>query len=285
MKIVGEAAWRSCRQLQVVHLPDTVVSLLHGAFRCCRALRVIIAPGCQHFGPEVFEECCSLTQIGVTQCPDNLLAPQAQLRPRVFQGCTALQHLDLGKKGQGSTNLNRSLPDCCFLEAGIVALYLPADFNRIGTAACVSCQQLRTVDLSQTSVIEILGSTFAHCSQLQQLSLSRNLRIQSKKPFLSAPRCKKSASHHPCFTLLGVLLQAVRSFEQFVNKGKAKHGEVHMPGSMPLTNASNWTSPNGSDSCRQMPMTNGETTSKQPHAKLAKRMTVGMDCSSAVSIL
>ena len=46
--------------------------------------------------------------------------------------------------------------------------------------------------------------------------------------------------------------------------------EVHMPGSMPLTNASNWTSPNGSDSCRQMPMTNGETTSKQPHAKLAK---------------
>ena len=183
MRIVGEAAWRSCRQLQVVHLPDTVVSLLHGAFSCCRALRVVIAPGCQHFGPKVFEECCSLTQIGVTQCPDNILAPQAQLRPRVFQGCTALQHLDLGKKGRGSNNLSRSLPDCCFLEAGIVALYLPSDFNRIGTAACVSCQQLQTVDLSQTDVIEILGSTFAHCSQLQQLSLSRNLRIIEQEAF------------------------------------------------------------------------------------------------------
>ena len=183
MRIVGEAAWRSCRQLQVVHLPDTVVSLLHGAFSRCRALRVVIAPGCQYFGPKVFEECCSLTQIGATQCPDNILAPQAQLRPRVFQGCTALQHLDLGKKGQGSTNLNRSLPDCCFLEAGIVALYLPSDFNRIGTAACVSCQQLQTVDLSQTDVIEILGSTFAHCSQLQQLSLSRNLRIIEQEAF------------------------------------------------------------------------------------------------------
>ena len=32
VKIVGEAAWRSCRQLQIVHLPDTVVSLLHGAW-------------------------------------------------------------------------------------------------------------------------------------------------------------------------------------------------------------------------------------------------------------
>ena len=50
--------------------------------------------------------------------------------------------------------------------------------------ACVSCQQLRTVDLSQTSVIEILDSTFAHCSQLQQLSLSRNLRIIEQEAFL-----------------------------------------------------------------------------------------------------
>ena len=268
----------------MVQLPETV-SLLHGAFRCCRALRVVIAPGCQHFGPKVFEECCSLTQIGVTQCPDNILAPQAQLRPGVFQGRTALQHLNLGKKGQDSANPNRSLPDCCFLEAGIVALYLPSDFNRVGAAACVSCQQLRTVDLSQTKVIEILGSTFAHCSQLQQLSLSRNLRIIEQEAFSSAPSCKKSASHHPCFTLLGVLLQAVRSFEHFVNKEKAKHGEVQMPGSMPLTNASNWTSPNGSDSYRQMPMTNGETTSKQPHTKLAKQMTVGMDCYSAVNFV
>ena len=30
---------------------------------------------------------------------------------------------------------------------------------------------------------------------------------------------------------------------------------------------------------------NGETTSKQSHAKLAKQMTVGMDCCSAVSSL
>ena len=184
MRIVGEAAWRSCRQLQVVHLPDTVVSLLHGAFSRCRVLRVVTAPGCQHFGTKVFEECCSLTQIGVTQCPGNILAPQAQLRPRVFQGCTALQHLDLGKSGCGPTHPNRSLPDCCFLEAGIVALFLPSDFNRIGTAACVSCQQLQTVDLSQTCISELLGSTFAYCSQLQQLSLPQNLRIIEQEAFL-----------------------------------------------------------------------------------------------------
>ena len=198
MRIVGEAAWRSCRQLQVVHLPDTVVSLLHGAFSRCRATRVVIAPGCQHFGAKVFEECCSLTQIGVTQCPGNILAPQAQLRPRVFQGCTALQRLDLVRKGA----VLHILTEVCLTaasEAGIVALYLPSDFNRIGTAACVSCQQLQTVDLSQARVSELLGSTFAHCSQLQQLSLPKIYESLSKKPFSNAPRCKKSASHHPFF--------------------------------------------------------------------------------------
>ena len=184
IRVVGEAAWRSCRRLQVVHLPETVVSLLHGAFSRCQVLRVVTAPGCKHFGTKVFEECCSLTQTGTTQYPGNILAPQAQLRPRAFQGCTALRHLNLGTSECGPAYPNRCLPDCCFLEAGIVALSLPPDFNRIGLAACASCQQLQTVDLSQTDVIEILGSTFAHCSQLQQLSLSRNLQIIEQEAFL-----------------------------------------------------------------------------------------------------
>ena len=222
MRIVGEAAWRSCRQLQVVQLPETVVSLLHGAFRYCRALRVVIVPGCQHFGPKVFEECCSLTQIGVTQRPDNILAPQAQLRPRVFQGCTALQHLNLGQKGQGSTNLNRSLPDCCFLEAGIVALYLPSDFNRIGTAACLSCQQLRTVDLSQRNVIEILGSTFAHCSQLQQLSLSRNLRIIEQEAFLKCTSLQEVCIPPSLLYIVRRAFAGCTQLRAFRKQGKSK---------------------------------------------------------------
>ena len=184
VKIVGEAAWRSCRQLQIVHLPDTVVSLLHGAFSWCQILRVVVAPGCKHFGTKVFEECRSLTRVGTAQCPSNRLAPQAQLRPRAFQACTALSHINLGMPEPDAAHPNRCLPDCCFLEAGIVALALPTDFNRIGSAACASCQQLQTVDLSQADVLEILGSAFAHCSQLQQLCLSRNLRIIEQEAFL-----------------------------------------------------------------------------------------------------
>ena len=183
-RIVGEAAWRSCHRLQIVHLPDTVVSLRHGAFCRCYVLREVTACGCRHFGIKVFEQCRSLTQIGITLHSDNLLAPQAQFWPRAFEGCTALRHLNWGKTEYELAQPHRSLPECCFLEAGIATLSLPADFNWVGPAACERCQKLQSVDLFSTDVVELLGSTFAHCSQLQQLSLPHSLRIIEQEAFL-----------------------------------------------------------------------------------------------------
>ena len=181
--IVGEAAWRSCQRLQVVHLPDTVVCLGQGVFSKCSLLRAVMAPGCRYFGMKVFEACRSLTQLGAAPHPGNQLAPQAQFRPRAFEKCTALRHLDMEQTEHNPANPNRCLPACCFLEAGIVSISLPPDFNWVGPAACARCQHLQIVDLSRTDIIEILGSTFARCSQLQQLRLSRNLRVIEQEAF------------------------------------------------------------------------------------------------------
>ena len=138
-----------------------------------------MAPGCRYFGTKVFEECCSLLRVGAANCPSNKLAPQAQLRPRA---CTS---------EPATASPNRCLPDCCLQEAGIVELALPMSFNRIGFAACASCQQLQTVNLSQTDVLEILGSTFAHCSQLQQLCLPRILRTIGQEAFFKCISLKE----------------------------------------------------------------------------------------------
>ena len=94
-----------------------------------------------------------------------------------------LRYLNMDKAEYNPAYPNRRLPECCFLEAGIASLSLPPVFNWVGPAACARCQQLQTVDLSRTDIIEMLGSTFAHCSQLQQLSLSRNLRIMEQEAF------------------------------------------------------------------------------------------------------
>ena len=137
--------YASCQRLQVVHLPNTVVCLQHGAFRRCYLLRAVLAPGCRQFGIKVFEACCSLTQIGATNHTTNQLAPQAQLRPRAFEKCTALRHLNLEMTEYDPTNPKRCLPKSCFLKAGVVSLSLPPDFTWVAPAACERCQQLQTV--------------------------------------------------------------------------------------------------------------------------------------------
>ena len=81
---IVEAAWQSCQRLQIVKLPDTVVCLQDGAFQRCYELRTVLVPGCKQFGRSVFEECCSLSQIGAAEDTTNLLAPQAQVSPHAF---------------------------------------------------------------------------------------------------------------------------------------------------------------------------------------------------------
>ena len=124
----------------------------------------------------MFEECYSLAQIGDQSATVNQLAPQAQFRPRAFEKCSALQQLNFERTEYDPTNLNRDLPEGCFFEAGIESLFLSADFNWMGPAACEHCKRLRSVDISQTKISEILGGTFAHCSQLQQLRLAKAVR-------------------------------------------------------------------------------------------------------------
>ena len=204
IRVVGEAAWRSCQRLQVVHLPDTVVCLRHGVFRRCYLLRAVMAPGCRQFGIKAFEACCSLmslTQLGATQRPGNQLAPQAQFRPRAFEKCTALRHLNMEKTECDPANSNRCLPPCCFLEAGIVSLSLPPDFNWVGPAACARCQQLQIVDLSRA---DIDGNTGLDFCALLAITAARTFpklaNNRTRKLSSSAPHCKMSAPHHPCFT-------------------------------------------------------------------------------------
>ena len=131
-----------------------------------------------------------------TTCSDatNQVAPQAQFRPRAFEKCTALRQINFEKAEYDPTNLTRCLPECCFLEAGIVSPYLPSDFTWIGPAACEHCARLQLVDLSRTEISEILGSTFAHCSQLQQLSLAKKLRRIGREAFL---KCTSLREVHP----------------------------------------------------------------------------------------
>ena len=60
IRLIGAEAWQNCRQLRIVKLPATVVSISDNAFRDCKQLNSVSAPGCRDFGYKAFAECCSL---------------------------------------------------------------------------------------------------------------------------------------------------------------------------------------------------------------------------------
>ena len=171
--------------------------------------------------------------MGTAQCSSNRLA-QAQLRPRAFQARAALSDINFGTPEPDAAHPNRCLPDCCFLEAGIVALALPTDFNRTGSAACASCQQLQSVDLFQADVLEILDSAFAHCSQLQQLCLSRNLRIIEQEAFLKCTSLQEVSIPPSLLYIARRAFAGCAQLRAIREQGKSKTWR-EMPDPMPLS--------------------------------------------------
>ena len=204
-RIIGECAWHHCQHLQIVHLDDTVHSLQMRVFSRCYALRRVLAPGCREFGAQVFEECVALLQVGMNNDSVNQLAPQAELGPRAFYKCTALRHISLELSEHGPTKLLRSLPERCFLEAGLAELNLPPEFSRMGSAACERCLQLQLVDLSRTEIKEIMSCAFAHCKHLRTLRLPGKLRKIQQEAFL---KCTSLTEVHVPPTLLYIARRA-----------------------------------------------------------------------------
>ena len=152
----------------MVHLPNSPVCLKDGAFRRCYVLHTVTAPGCRDFGCWAFEECHALARIGDPDTSNN-----------------QLRSISLEKTEYNPQDPNRVIPEgCFFLEAGLETLDLPADFSWIGPAAFEHCVRLRSVDISRTDISEIMGGTFANCSQLQHLKLAKTLRRIEREAFV-----------------------------------------------------------------------------------------------------
>ena len=56
IRLIGAEAWQDCRQLRIVKLPATVVGIADNAFRDCKLLNSVLAPGCRDFGYKAFSE-------------------------------------------------------------------------------------------------------------------------------------------------------------------------------------------------------------------------------------
>ena len=78
IRLIGAEAWQDCRQLRIVKLPATVVGIADNAFRDCKLLNSVLAPGCRDFGYKAFAECCSLQRVYASDGAVNVFNGEAQ---------------------------------------------------------------------------------------------------------------------------------------------------------------------------------------------------------------
>ena len=97
IRLIGAEAWQNCRQLRIVKLPATVVGISDNAFRDCKLLNSVLAPGCRDFGYKAFAECCSLQWVYASDGIANVFNSEAKFGQYLFQGCINLAEVTLSE--------------------------------------------------------------------------------------------------------------------------------------------------------------------------------------------
>ena len=154
IRLIGAEAWQDCRQLRIVKLPATVVGIADNAFRDCKLLNSVLAPGCRDFGYKAFSECCSLQRVYASGGAVNVFNGETNFGQYLFQGCINLAEVTLSafpsprSESKGSTlqDRTRELAPGCLSSTGIYTLALPKHFvtpkmadrpyNQYGTIHC-----------------------------------------------------------------------------------------------------------------------------------------------------
>lgn len=94
VKHIGTEAFRDCSSLKEVKMSNLVRTIYRNAFSRCSALEAINLPSTlEYLGAEAFCKCVSLEEV---RLPENI-----ELRPNVFKGCSGLKSVYFPKKLTG----------------------------------------------------------------------------------------------------------------------------------------------------------------------------------------
>lgn len=168
---IGENAFRECRQMTEITIPDSVTSLGNNAFRFCTSLVSIvfnstlisIGAGCFYsasrlstvvipnsvvsLGTEAFQNCTNLTNVRLSQ---NITG----INYNVFQGCTSLSSIELH---EGITTISSSAFRYC---SSLTSIVIPStvtmiygySFDRCTSLISVTVNSVTPPGISSTSV-------------------------------------------------------------------------------------------------------------------------------------
>ena len=145
---VGEDAFRACRFIEEVKLPEGVKTLNNGAFADCTALRKLTANGVSILGSEVFSGCSLLETVSFSGSVNSA-------GTGAFQNCGKLRQISLPRL--------KTVPDACFADCPVLKTADLPDAEQFGIRAFAGCGKLQTVTSPFHRVTDIAEGAFSGC--------------------------------------------------------------------------------------------------------------------------
>lgn len=150
-------AFRNCKKLKSINLPNTITSIGIEAFSSCEKLKEILLPESVEFiHPYAFNSCKNLETVFL---PSNLTS----VENGVFANCEKLKEICFPKHLE-------SISYRAFSNSGLIKVNFPKSVKYVGTDAFAECQNLIFVK-SCASNIDIESYAFERCPNLQKIKI------------------------------------------------------------------------------------------------------------------
>ena len=154
---IGSNAFSTCSSLTSITIPDSVTSIGHSAFLFCASLTDITIPdSVTRIGGLAFTECSSLKSITI---PGSVTS----IANATFADCSSLKSITIGN---GVTSLGSyAFRDC----SSLTSITIPDSVTSIGHSAFLRCSSLKSITIGY-GVTNIKGYAFAECNSLRAVT-------------------------------------------------------------------------------------------------------------------
>ena len=185
VRSIGHGAFKECQLLENIVIPNSVTNIELYAFQKCSSLSEVLIPdGVRYVGDYAFQDCTSLT---------NIVFPSGleTIGYGVCEGCDSLRYARIPQllcEGSFSDVFGSSAVECVEIMSGVgdIAVWafglsetlkeiiIPNTVTNIGEYAFYGCKLLSGISIPN-SVKHIGGSAFENCSMLTNAIISTEL--------------------------------------------------------------------------------------------------------------